>query len=407
MAFDISKIANIWGLFALVGLVFTILAIRVKGKTAMGINKMVPAALGALLVVGGVYQSAIFGNIPFGQINTIPATQSVIPQVPIQSSAAPPVQSVVNPDSLGPQQVVGGKICVPQSDGTNSLFTDVRNKLNASLGYLAATAAAESTGGNTLDSATTTGGATLSYLTLNVVPCQEGQIYVLASSGIGVASAKMTFSSFEPSSTYDIESANSHVLSVLVRDTGLNSISNMTSTGGTEGGTGMFVSGTGTADGTSYVKNQTMAAGDTFNHYLDYKVNGTAAVFGSFNQPDGTIFSFDSGTASKYSATSLSLQDQSGVGLTPVTCPPTIVSNRNAETCWSTRTLKSTDGEIRFKAALQADRADPAASDTQPRVCADEKVYFRDTNGKVAYDFFSSSGTNQGVYGTCIQYNNV
>ena len=148
-----------------------------------------------------------------------------------------------------------------------------------------------------------------------------------------------------------------------------------------------------------------MASGGSINGYLDYTVNGTASVYGTYEASDGALFSYDSATASVFSRESFSLSDQTGINLKElISCPATITANRNAEKCWSARTLKGTDGEIRTKFQLKADLADPVVSTTKPLLCLDDKVYFRDTNGKIAYDFFSSSGTNQGTGGTCVQF---
>ena len=369
---------------------------KVKGKV-IGLNKWVPGLVVSVLLVMSVYQTGILSEIGFGK-----QTLAIVEEESVPVSTQPSSGVGVQPAQEKPAPS-GGKICRIQSDGTNSLDTAVRNKENSTLSYLGGSATAIAGDGSTLDTATTTAGVTLSYVTLSVPGCQDGNIYILATSGVGIASAKSAFSSFEETTKYEMESANSNVISVLGRDSALARQSNGQVNGSQE--VTYAISGAGASDGTAYFLNTSLASGGTLNGYLDWTVNGTASVHGTVGDTEGVLFSFDSGSASTYSKNALTFSDQTGINLKELqSCPATITANRNAEKCWSARTLKSTDGEIRTKFTLKADLADPIATTAASRLCVDDKVYFRDTNGKIAHDFFTSSGTNSGVGGVCIVF---
>ena len=149
-------------------------------------------------------------------------------------------------------------------------------------------------------------------------------------------------------------------------------------------------------------------------------VNGTSTVFGNYGTTvlnpdtgeydtvelakDGVIVSFDAVDGAIFSSEALTLTQIDNVGLSVVTCPASITANRNADKCWKMRTLKASDGEVLLKSQLTADSGDPTSAGDNPVVCFDDKQYFRGTDGKVKYDFFSSGGTNQGVAGICLTY---
>lgn len=384
-----------------VGVVMTIALIGVfklkKDAKIIGASKMVAGSIITVLLLVSVYQSGITSDMGFGKKSLAVGDNTPVPQ-----ASTPSTNTLAQPETSTPS--TGGKICRIQSDGTNSLDVAVRNKENSSLAYLGGSATAIANDLSTLDTATTTAGATLSYVALNVPGCQDGNIYLLGTAGVGVASAKASFSSFEETTKYEMESANSNVVAVQGRDSALAKQSNGQVNGSQE--VTYAVSGNGANDGTAYYLNTSLASGGSINGYVDWTENGTSSVFGTYNAEDGVVFSYDSGTASVFSKeNSFTLSDQTGINLKELSsCPSTIQANRNAEKCWSARTLKATDGEIRTKFQLKADLADPVASTTAPRLCVDDKVYFRDSSGKIAYDFYSSSGTNQGVGGTCIVF---
>ena len=412
MAFDMTALIKnpfLWfGVIALIGLIGVF---RVgKGVKVAGFSKVVVGTVLSALVVVAIWQTGLLAQVGIGK--TLAVGDG------ISQPITPPSNNLVQP---APEQqvetkLVGGEVCRVQSDGSNSQDVAIRNKENSSLAYLTSTVSAEpplGSGKTTFDTATTTSGASLSYVTLNVPGCEKGTMYVLGTSGVGVASSSAPFSSFQEVVKNEILSANSNVLSVIGRTSALAGASNGQVNGSvnTALGTGDaspespdLISGAGANDGTAYFQNTSLASGGSVNGYLDYSVNGTASVHGAYQASDGVLFSYDSGTASVYSANSFSFQDLAGIGLIEATCPNSITANRNAEKCWSARTLKGTDGEIRTKFKLTADLADPVASNTAPILCVDDKVYFRDTNGKIAYDFFSSSGTNQGTGGTCVRF---
>ena len=403
MAYDYSNLISAWGLVGLVMLIAIIAIFKMRENKVLGFNKWIPGIVVSALLVTSVYQVGLLSGLGFGK-QTFAVGDGIVSETPVSEtpvSETPAPTQLSTPATQTPAPT-GGKICRIQSDGTNSLDEAVRNKENSTLAYLSGSATAISNDGSTLDTATTTAGTTLSFVTLNVPGCQDGTIYILGTAGVGVASAKTSFSSFEETTKYEMESANSNVVGVQGRSSALATASNGQVNGSSE--VAYIVSGAGASDGTAYFTNTTLASGGSINGYLDWTVNGTASVNGAYNQADGVVFSYDSGTASVFSKESLSFSDMTGIGLKSLPCPATITANRNAETCWSARTLKATDGEIRTKFKLSADLADPVASTTAPRLCVDDKVYFRDTNGKIAYDFFSSSGTNQGTGGTCIVF---
>lgn len=300
-----------------------------------------------------------------------------------------------------------GAVCDRQTDGTNTLNTVYRNVENSSLGYLATSVTAE-VDGESKSSGTTTAGSSLSYLALNVPPCEVGKIYSLQASD--EASSVVDYSSYTLTSEYEIKGAAGGVVSLLGRDSTLTACSNVTvipvTTCPSVTRTG---SGVGTTDKTVYFRNNSFDSGSSLNFYLDYSINGTATAFGAMvnGQPasDGVIFSLDTVDASKWSTNSMSLtSDTAGIALSKVACPSSVAANRNAEVCWKSRTLLASDGEIRVRGTLKADLGDPTASGDSPILCVDDNQYFRDTDGDVKYDAFDSSGTNKGIAGTCIQF---
>lgn len=298
-----------------------------------------------------------------------------------------------------------GIICERQTDGTNTVNLVYRNSQNSSLAYLAASVTAE-VNGESQDSGTTTAGASLSYLALNVPPCQTGKVYSLASTG--QASSVIDYSSYELTSNYEILGASADVIAIQARDSTLAKASSVEANGSSTSAHEQAVSGSGTTDGNAYFTNTSFASGGSLNFYLDYTVNGSTTAYGAMinGQPasDGVILSFDSVDASKWSENALTLtSDTAGVTLRRTACPSSISANRNAEICWETRTLKATDGEIRLRGTLKADLGDPVGGDS-PKLCIDDKEFFRDTDGDVKYEAFDSAGTNKGLAGTCLTF---
>ena len=405
MTFDFGALfSNAWTYVGIVVLLALIAIFKMSEKKVFGVNKIVVGIIASALLLTSVYQTGLLSGFGYAP-KTFAVGDEFGTETETEIQTETPTPSLSEPAPKD-QPSTGGKICRIQSDGSNSLDSAIINKQNSTLAYLGASATAIANDDTTLDTATTTGGASLTYVTLSVPGCQEGNIYVLGTAGVGVASAKAAFSSYEEVTKYEIPSANSNVIAVQGRSSAL-----ATASGGLTNGSdsSLFgdqaISGVGATDGTAYFRNTSLSAGGSLNGYLDWTVNGTAGVYGAYAQEDGALFSYNSGTASVYSKDSFSFSDLTGINLKELSsCPSTITANRNAEKCWSARTLKGTDGEIRTKFQLKADLADPGVGTTQPTLCVDDKVYFRDTNGKIAYDFFSSSGTNQGVGGTCIQF---
>ena len=309
--------------------------------------------------------------------------------------------------------------CLPQaitSNGKSQADLLYRNIENASLGYLAASVSANSAG-QLIDSGTTTAGSTASYVSLSNIPnCNSGELIATVTTGIGTAASRKLYDvskgqavagySFNDVSVkkYELRGSGTDVANILARDSSLAAASN----GYINGSTSILtyeVSGTGTADGTAYYTNTSLASRGSINFYLDYKVNGSSTSLGAFEEPDGTMISYDTGTAARFSPNSLVLQsDTAGWSLTKLgSCPNDITNNRNTEACWSAPSMKA--GTLyRIKGTITADLGDPIASDTKPSIYIDDKVFFRDTDGTIKYQSFSTSGTNQGVGGTILTF---
>lgn len=366
-------------------------------KVKLGRGLQVGAGIVMAIVAGiGLNIAGIFGMIGFAPAAITPTNQIMMPS---ESSPQSLVESVQQPSSAG------GTCTFVQN--TNALQTAIYNKENSSnLGYLAGSIAAESDG-KTLDTGTTTGGSTLSYLQLDVTPCKTGMIYVLGTNGVGVASAKKTFSSYESESQYVIDSAASDVISILAYDRQGNkkSSGNVSClTGDSTGASCYAVSGASTTDGAAYYSNTSLTTGGSIQGQIGLDVNGTTSVYGTYEATDGVMFSFDSVDASKFSVNAFTLSQIDNIGLQQVTCPASIVANRNAEKCWSSRTLKDTDGEVLLNYQLKADVGDPSVTGDSPVLCVDDKQFFRGADGNIKYDFFNSAGTNQGAAGVCLTF---
>lgn len=306
------------------------------------------------------------------------------------------------------------------SNGLSRADILIRNIENASLGYLTGTVTANSNGAF-IDSVTANAGSSASYAAMTAIPnCAVGELVITLTTGTGVASSRRV-KDVETSTIvsgynfndravhkYELLSASTDVVNILARSSALAASSNGQTNGTIE--VTYAVSGTGTADGTAYYTNTSLAARGTLNFYIDAQTNGTSTVTGQFDEPDGVVISYDTGTASVFSTSSLTLQsDTAGWALTPFikggkhSCPDDITNNRNSEVCWTAPTMKG--GTLyRLKGTVTSDLADVAAGNTHPLVCIDDRVSFRDTDGNVKYQSFSTSGTNQGIGGTCLRF---
>ena len=311
------------------------------------------------------------------------------------------------------------------SNGKSQADVLIRNAENASLSYLSGTVAANS-GGAFIDSATANAGSSASYVSMSSIPnCGSGELVALVTTGTGLASSKrvrdveknqlVSGYNFADKAVhkYEILSAGSDVINILARSSTLTESSSGVANGsiGDEAPADNVVSGTGTADGTAYFKNTTLSAKGSINFYLDIQVNGTSTVAGQYDEIDGVVISYDTGTAARFSPSSLtSAVDQpAGFSLSKASTGSggcgvdDINTNRNVEACWTVPTMKS--GVLyRIRGTLTADLGDPLLSDTMPRIYIDDKVSFRDTDGNVKYKSFSTSGTNQGVGGTELRF---
>ena len=307
------------------------------------------------------------------------------------------------------------------SNGKSQADVLYRNVENSSLSYIAAAVSANS-GGSIIDSSTTNAGVSASYVSLSNIPnCGAGDLIATVTTGVGVQSSRkvrdveknseVSGYSFADKAVhkYEILGSSGDVVNLLSYDNTLTANSNgvigqLNSSIGTLSPTAA-ISGTGTADGTAYFANTSVGSKGSINFYADLKVNGTATGFGAYGEPDSVIIAYDSGTASRFSPNSLSLQsDTSGWSLNKLSsCPQDITNNRNAESCWSAPAMKA-GVQYRVKGTLTADNGDPIVGDTFPSVYVDDKVFFRDTDGNIKYQSFSSSGTNQGVGGTILNF---
>ena len=328
-----------------------------------------------------------------------------------------------------PQQQFGAPVqpsgaCLPQAITSNGLSqADVlyRNAENTTgIGYLAASISANAGGSFIASTTTNAGGAGTSYVSMSTIPnCGAGELISTVTTGAGVASSrkvtdvekKVSVAGYDftdkAAHKYEIVGASGDVVNIQGRDNALAAASSGNINGsGAGGATNTFaVSGTGTADGTGYFVNTSLGSKGSINFYIDIRVNGSASVFGAYDEPDGVVISYDTETASIFTSNSLDLQsDVSGWSLTKLgSCPSDVVSNRNVEACWSAPSMKS--GKLyRIKGTLVADGGD-ATVESNPAIWIDDKVFFRDIDGQIKYQSFSSSGgTNQGVGGTSMQF---
>ena len=399
-------------LAGLIGVALVVIGIYLTAKT-MGSQpdiKLRGARYPVLIVVyaAGIvtlYQIGAFSGLIQGTQATADITT---PPAGVQGQPVTTPQGV-NQVSTGTErtELVNGKQCVIQSDGTNNIDLAVRNKENSSLGYLGISVSANE-GATTLSTGTTTDGASLSYASLSVTPCKDITIYGLATSGVGVASFTSKTDSFATTKQIETEGAAQNVVNVVAYDRNGNKASSGLTNGsvGSETGSGYAISGASTTDGNAYYTNTTLSSGGSISNFkLEYAVNGTTTVFGAYGASDGTIYSYDSTDAAIFSSNSLTLSDSGMVGLKELSsCPATITANRNAEKCWTARTLKATDGVVEIRGSLKADLNNPTETGDNPKLCIDDKVYFRDTNGQIAYDYFSSAGANQGAAGVCMNF---
>lgn len=404
------------GLVALIG-ILALLAVIFKWFGNLGQGKAVAVGIvSVIVVVGGLWNAGIpqmFGSL----IPSVEKTQPPVAIIPEKQIETPsPIKNLVE-DAPSDAPEKSGECKFVQN--THALKTAVRNIENASsLGYLSVAVAAESDG-NTLATGTTTGGASLSYTNLNVRPCSLGSIYILGDNAVGTSSGRMVFDAFKTESEYQLLGASSNVLALQAYDIQGNTRSNGQINASAEGGD-YFVSGAGTTTGNAYYRNTTLATGGSIKGQIGLDVNGTSTVFGNYGTTilnpetgeydkvelpsDGVIVSFDAVDGAIFSPSAYTLTQIDNVGLTEVTCPQSITANRNADKCWKMRTLKDADGEVLLKFQLTADSGNPTATGDNPVVCFDDKQYFRGTDGKVKYDFFSSGGLNQGVAGICLNY---
>lgn len=414
MTFDFGTlVTNMWGtagILTIFGLGMLILTIRGK---EIKLNKWkIPAGIGfAVLLVIGLHMAGLTEQLGVFAV----APRAVIPVSQVQE---PEAGLQIEEPSLD-MDTSSGKCVYVQN--THALKTAVYNRENASsLGYLAGSVTAESDG-TTLDTDTTTSGVSLSYTNLDVTPCKTGGIYIFATSGIGTASARVPFSSWETQSEYVIQGAASDVIAILAYDRQGNKRSSGCANGsvGTECSSGYFVSGASTTDGSAYYKNTSLDTGGSIQGQIGLDVNGTSTVFGNYGlttynkatgewehtiADDGVLLSYDSVDASKFSSNSFTFTG-GDIPFKKIVCPATIIANRNAEACWQTRTLKASDGEVLSNFQLSADAGNPAVdSSDSPKLCVDDKVYFRGVDGKVKYDYYSSGGTNQGTAGVCLTF---
>ena len=418
MAFDFAiwfaNMLSLGGFLMLLGIVGFILVIRGQ-EVKFGKLKWIAGFIFIVLSVVGLNMIGTFQMLGFGGALAV-VPQAVIPSSQIGTPSSP--QDLTQPVSDLQAQVC--TVCDKQSDGTNGLDTVIRNAENSSqLGYLAGSIAAE-LNGITQDTSTSTAGVALSYTSLNVPPCKAGTIYVLGTNGVGTASGRIAYQSCETVSKYEIQGAGQDVLAIQAYDNQLNAKSNGNVNGSGDGTTynGYFVSGASTTDGNAYYQNTTLSTGGSIKGFLGLDVNGTTTVFGNYgttvigadgtpkNQlaTDGIMISYNSVDASIFSDVDYTLSQVDNVGLSEVPCPNSVRANRDAERCWSMRTLKDTDGEVQLKFQLKASLGNPTETGDAPKVCFDDKVYFRGADGNIKYDFFNAGGTNQGVAGICLTY---
>lgn len=363
-------------------------------STLVGVVGLVVLIFGGLGFMGAIDFSALGGG---AAAPAFTASQITTPQQSVSSSCSPNAIT---------------------SSGKSQADVLARNTENSTgIGYLTGSVSANANGAF-IDSVTTNaGGSGTAYASMSNIPnCGKGELVGTVTTGIGFASSRKAYDVEKGQAVagydftdkavhkYELRTASGDVVNILARSSSFGEASSGIANGsvGDEWGLESTVSGTGTADGTAYYINTSIGSKGSINFYLDLKTNGSSSVFGAYEEPDSVVVSYDTGTASKFSSNSLSLiSDTAGWSLTKMaSCPNDIKDNRNTEACWSAPSMKA--GTLyRIRGTIVADNGDPAASDTKPSIYFDDKVFFRDTDGNIKYQSFSSSGgTNQGVGGT-------
>jgi len=374
--------------------------------------------VGIVIVLVGFANFAGYINIPTGGV----APQSV-------ANANLNAQNNANSNAL--QNANACSALAATSNGISRANVVAKNAENSSGGYLQGTVSANSqgdlinSGGVLLDSATTTAsGVTPTFVTMStsIKNCAKGLLLGTVTTGTGFASSRQVKDIDSGNSvngydftdagvhSYELQTASSDVLSCEAADYSNAVASSWLGNGsvGTEvtkdANGHLFVSGTGTADGNFYFKNTSLVQNGNINGYIRCQVNNTASVFGAYNEPDAVVFSYDPGALARFDSNSLTLSSNTpGWSVTKGPCGSGSTNNRAAKACWTAPTIKAgVLYEMRF--TLTANVGDPVGTDTMPRLYIDDKQIFRDSTLIARYGTFSTSGTNQGVGGTVMNF---
>lgn len=404
-----------------VGLVVLVLGILkvTKGSQIVALIGVVLLVFGGLGAWGVIDYTKLTGSTQTNQQNQNQQSFTGVYQTPAQQ-----------PQPASPS-------CAAQAITSNGksqadvLYQNIEN--GTGLGFLPASLSANFGGdgvtsfGTLIDSATANaGGAGTAYVSMSNIPnCGTGNLLAVVSSGAGQASSRQLVDAEKGQAVsgynfadkavhkYIIQGASADVLSIDASDFS-NTVSSSWLANGSVGAEvakdsqgHTFVSAAGTSDGTAYFKNTTLNVRGTINFYVHAQVNGTATVFGAYNEPDGVVISYTTTTASnRYSPNSMTLfSNTAGWSLTKMaTCPTGITNNRQAVACWSAPTMKA--GILyEIKGTLTADVGDPIPSDYFPRITFDNKQFFREIDNSIKYGTYNGGGTHQGVGGTVLIFN--
>lgn len=291
--------------------------------------------------------------------------------------------------------------CTQQTDGTNTINSALRNELNSSLEYLAASVAVEYEDGSAGPTGTLTGGTSLTKTALDAVPCKKGYLYVIGSTTI--AGTKIPIHSFEMTKDYEITGARSTYLAWVIRNNALSNLTSDTAAQSPDTQSDTSIASGGTV--TFYLDGQVNTGSKTFGYVNPTKSGNLLPSDGSVGDPDGistpsdgVLYAFDLSTSKFSKSSGVALQGPSNNPLTKLSeCPSDLLLlYSSSDVCYTGKTLTAGDGMQRYTVTAQADLGEPGITDDIYLRTLD-KTYFRDTDGKIKLGYVDSAGTDAGA----------
>lgn len=378
------------------------------------------------LIVGGVYIARRFlklhfiPNIPFvtPQLAGITALALVVlvglPFVaPDQAKSIGGSGSVTGEAITATSAADAGVVCNrPQGGNTASLLLAVENVDNPADAYLASAVSVVKGDGTIDQTGNTNAGATLSYVTLAVTPCETGTVYIT-----GNSSKQIPYNSLQPQTsvttdgslqtTMNIEPLNFNTGATLLAN-GSIPASGVCPSGANNDRCGAPTSNNGAAANTSVIMtNQTLGSGGSVNFKFTLAAVTANSRYGAFDEAgtngEGVIFSVYLTDLTAMSANKgLTLGGiDGGVALREITCPSDVSANRRANKCWVSNSLKS-GFTYTGTGTFNCDLGDCAPQDYAD-FCIDDLQWVKDTDGKFKKIAFLLDGTNVGAGGTCMR----